>query len=298
MPVELRHLRYVIAAAEQGSFRRAARVLGVRESAVSRRIRDLEEDLGSSLFIRQPSGVVLTYAGKRFVRQARRVLAQVEDVANDVGVIGRGENGVVRIGLFSSLASGFFAELFQAYDANNAGVRLDFVEGGPEDHVPAIRQHRLDIAFLIGGPVVDGCDIAHLWNERVYVAMPESDALANQDEVEWEDLRYRHFVVSEAAPGPEIRDYLVKHFAGLGHRPSIQLQAVYRDTLMQLVASGQGLTLTTEATITTQFSGVAYRPLAGEILPFCAIWSPRNDNPAFRRLLNLAKSRSSDARPA
>jgi DNA-binding transcriptional LysR family regulator len=295
LPVELRHLRYVIAAAEHGSFRRAARVLGVRESAVSRRIRDLEEELGSSLFIRQPSGVVLTYAGKRFVRQARRVLAQVEDAAKDVGAIGRGENGVVRIGLFSSLAAGFLAELIQAYDADHAGVRLDFVEGGPEDHVPAIRQHRLDIAFLIGAPAAEGCDIAHLWNERVYVAMQETDTLATEDEVVWQDLRDRHFVVSEAAPGPEFRDYLVKHFAELGHRPNIQLQAVYRDNLMQLVASGQGLTLTSEATIATQFPGVAYRPLAGEILPFCAIWSPRNDNPAFRRLLSLAKSLSSNA---
>lgn len=289
MSIELRHLRYVIAAAENGSFRRAAIALGVRESSVSRRIRDIENEMGSALFIRHRSGVHLTYAGEVFLRRARRAINQVNSAAKDVGAAGRGEDGVVKIGLFSSLASGFIAELIRAYDADHAGIRLDFIEGGPAEHLPAIRQLRLDVAFLTGMPVADGCDVAHLWDERIYVAMPGSDELIGHEEVGWDDLRGRHFIVSEAPPGPEIHDYLLKHLAELGHHPSIQQQAVYRDTLMQIVASGRGLTLTSEATIATRFPGVVYRPLAGEILPFCAIWSPRNDNPAFRRFLSLAK---------
>lgn len=287
--MELRHLRYVISAAENGSIRRAALALGVRESAVSRRIRDLEDEIGAALFTRQRNGVDLTYAGEQFVRRVRRAINQINLAVKDVGVTGRGEDGVVRIGVFSSLASGFIAELIQAYDADHAGIRLDFIEGGPAEHLPAIRQLRLDVAFLTGKPVADGCDVAHLWNERVYVAMQAADELASHEDLGWNDLRRRHFVVSEAPPGPEIHDYLLKHLVELGHHPSIQQQEVYRDTLMQIVASGRGLTLTSEATIATSFPGVVYRPLAGEILPFCAIWSPRNDNPAFRRFLSLAK---------
>lgn len=287
--IELRHLRYVIAAADYRSFRRAATALGIRESSVSRRIRDLEEAIGAGLFVRHRSGVNLTYAGEQFVHRARRALNQIGQAERDAGAIGRGEDGVVRIGIFSSLASGFLAELFQAYDADHARVRLDFIEGGPTDHLLAIQQHQLDVAFLAGQPSADGCDIAHLWNERVYVAMSENDELAGREELGWDDLRGRHFIVSEAQPGPEIHDYLVKHLAELGYHPSIEPQAVYRDTLMQIVANGRRLTLTSEATIAAQFPGVVYRPLSGEILPFCAVWSPRNDNPAFRRLLSLAK---------
>jgi DNA-binding transcriptional LysR family regulator len=289
---ELRHLRYVIAAAEHGSFRRAAIALNIQVSAISRRIRDVEDEVGAALFIRHHCGVSLTYAGEQFVDRVRLAINQIRDAAHDVGAIGRAEDGVVRIGLFSSLASGFLAELFQAYDANHVGVRLDFFEGGLSDHLSAIRQYRLDVAFLTGTRSVDGCDTAHLWNERVYVAMSESDELAGREEIEWSDLRHRHFIVSEVQPGPEIQDCLIQHFAKLGHRPSIERQAVYRDMLMQIVAGGRGLTLTSEATTAAPVPGIVYRPLAGEVLPFCAVWSPKNDNPAFRRLLSLARTKS------
>lgn len=286
---ELRHLRYVIAAAEQGSFRRAALAVGVRESAVSRRIRDLEDEIGSALFVRHRSGVRLTYAGEQFVSRIRQAIDQICIAKRDIRAIGRGEIGVVRIGIFSSLASGFMADLVEAYREKHPAVRLDFIEDSPTAHISAVRKHQLDIAFVTGTPISRGCDVAHLWDERIYVVMPETDELADRKEIGWSDLYDRHFVVSEVQPGPEIHDYLVKHLGDLGTSPSIQQQAVYRDTLMQIVANGAGLTLTSEATVATRFPGVLYRPLSGEILPFCAIWSASNDNPAFRRFLSLAR---------
>lgn len=289
MKFELRHLRYVLAAADQRSFRGAARVLSVEPSTVSRRIRDLEDNVGTALFIRGHGGVTLTTAGERFVRRVRRALNQLAHATIDVGVVGKGHEGIVRIGLMSSMASGFIAELLDAYGEDHPDVRIDYIEGDAADHVLAIRQHRMDVAFLTGMPPAEGCDLAHLWNERVYVAMSEKNELAGKEEIAWNDLRDRDFIVSETQAGPEIHDYLVKHLADLGRSPNIQRHAVYRDTLMQIVATGQSLTLTSEATIAALFPGVVYRPLVGEVLPFCAVWSPRNDNPAFRRLLSLAK---------
>lgn len=286
---ELRHLRYVVAAADRGSFRRAASLLEVNVSAISRRIRDLEDDIGAALFIRAHGGVSLTVAGECFIRRARRALNQITYATLDAGAIGQGQTGIVKIGLISSMASGFIAKLLDTYIADHADVHIDYVEGGAFEHVPAIQQHRLDVAFLTGNPVLEGCDVSHLWDEQIYVAMSVRHELAQKDEIVWADLRDRRFVVSQVQSGPEIHEYLVKHLAEFGHSPSILQHAVYRDTLMQIVASGSSLTLTSEATIAAQFPGVVYRPLAGEILPFCAVWSRRNDNPAFRRLLSLAK---------
>jgi len=285
---ELRHLRYVIAAVEHGSFRKAATALGIQESSVSRRIRELEDEIGAALFNRSHSGVCPTYAGLQFIIRARKAIDQITLATRDVAAIGKGEEGVVRIGLFPSLASGFLAELVQAYERSHARVRLEYYEGGAGDLVPAVRQRRLDVAFLTGLPRADECDVAHLWNEQIYVAMAESDVLAAKAELRFEDLRGRAFVVSEAQPGPEISNYLVKHLVDFGISPDIDRQAVYRDTLMRIVAGGRKLTLTNEATTATQFPGVVYRPLGGEVLPFSAVWSPRNDNPAFRRFLSLA----------
>ncbi|MGY4197295.1 LysR family transcriptional regulator [Bradyrhizobium sp. USDA 4520] len=288
----LRHLRYVIAAADHGSFRRAAAAIGVQESAISRRIRDLEDEIGAALFIRSNSGVRLTHAGQLFIARARKAVNQINYAAIDAASSGRGEIGKVRVGIFTSLATGFLADLLRAFVDDNRDVRPELVEGGPAAHVAAIQHHQLDVAFLTGRPAAEGCDILHLWNERVLVVMPENHELAARSEVMWDDLRDRHFIVSENDPGPEIHDYIVKHLADLGHHPSVERHAVGRDNLLNLVAMNQGLTLQSEATMGSQFPGVFYRPLYGEVLPFSAIWSPENDNPALRRLLSLARTMS------
>lgn len=288
--IKIRHLRYVTAAAEHGSFRRAAEMLGIHQSAVSRRIADLEGEIGVALFLRHHSGVTLTHAGKKFLARSRKALSEIDHAAMDAGSFGRGEIGTIRIGIFSSLASGFLAELLRVYAADNPRITLDLVEGSPIKHVTAIQRYDLDVAFLTGNLFENGCDSAQLWIERVFLALPSGHALTRNDEIRWRDLRQQQFIVSEADPGPEIFDFLVKHLSELGHRPNIDRRDVGRDNLMHLVAIGQGLTLTSEATTATAFPGIVYRPLADETLPFSAIWSPRNDNPAFRRFLSLAKS--------
>ncbi|QBY02656.1 LysR family transcriptional regulator [Rhodophyticola sp. CCM32] len=289
MAIELKHLRYAIAAAEHHSFRRAANVIGVHQSAISRRIRDLEDQLGVSLFNRHSGGVELTYAGQNFIEHARPAMGQIGCAASLADACGSGSAGLVRVGIFSSLSSGFISDLLRTYERRHSDVRLDFVEGAPSDHLSAIRQYKMDIAFLTGATTPIGCEGQHLWTERVFVVLPTDDVLANKGELVWADLRNRHFIVSNSDPGPEIHSYLVKHLAQLGHNPSIENCAVGRDNLMQLVSFGRGLTLTSEATTGTTFPGTIYRLLVGEELPFCAIWSSKNDNPALRRLLSLAR---------
>jgi len=290
LAVEMRHLRYVVEAAERGSFRRAARALGIQQSAISRRIRDLEDELGVSLFIRDHTGVRLTDAGKRFVARARRAMTHLKIAADDAGCCGRGEVGVVRIGIFSSLAGGFLAELLRIYARRNPGVRVDVVEGGRAAHISGLQRLQLDIAFLTGRPSAEGCDSACLWSERVFVVVPTDDDLGTADEVGWDDLRGRRFVVSEDDPGPEVHDYLVKHLSQMGPAPMVERHGVGRDNLMHLVALGQGVALASEGATATHFPNVRFVPLCGEILRFSAIWSRRNDNPALRRLLSLART--------
>ncbi|MDX3925940.1 MAG: LysR family transcriptional regulator [Shinella sp.] len=287
--IELRHLRYFLAAVEYGSFRKAGAALGIQESAISRRIRDLEDRLGAALFHRYNGGVRLTFAGERFLPRARQIVRHICESIRDIASIGRSEDGRVRIGIFSSIASGFLAELLGAYQQNHADVQIELIDGEPADHVVAVRQLRLDIAFVTGTRDWPECDSAELWCERVFAVLPEDHILTGKEELDWHDLTQEIFIVSEAAQGQEIHDYLVQRLAALGHRPEIRSQHVGRDNLLPLVALGRGLTLTSEATTAAHFPGIAYRPMSGETLPFGAVWSPKNDNPAFRRLLSMAK---------
>jgi len=296
--IEIRHIRYFVAASEHGSFRKAANALGIQGSAVSRRIRDLEDKLGASLFHRHRGGVSLTQAGQHFLHRARKALRQIGEGARDVAAIGRAEDGRIKVGIFSSLASGFLSDLLRAYDKNHAGVRIEFIDGNPAEHVSAVRQLRLDVAFITGTAGWPECETDHLWCERVFVVLPSDHSLASKGELDWPDLASETFIVSDTAPGPEIHDYLVQRLADLGHHPEVRLQCVGRDNLLSLVAAGQGLTLTSEATTVAHLPGIVYRPIANELLPFSAVWSPRNDNPACRRLLSLARSMARSSKAA
>lgn len=288
--IELRHVRYVIAAAEHGSFRGAAAALGVQESAISRRIRDLEVWLGTVLFVRTHSGVHLTDAGKQFVKRGRKAMSHIRLARSEATAIGQGADGQVRIGILSSLASGFLSDLIQAFGARYRGVQMTFIDGNPTQHVAAVRQHQLDVTFVIGASRWRGCRSQHFWSERVFAVLPTNHPHADDDEVHFADLAGESFIFSESAPGEEMYDYLVQRFADLGHQPDIHQQGVGRDNLMRLVALGRGLTVTSEATTAARFPGVIFRPIVGEVLPFSAVWSPQNLNPALHRLLDLAHS--------
>lgn len=296
--IELRHIRYFVAASEQGSLRKAAMLLNIEESAVSRRIRDLEDRLGASLFHRHSGGVSLTVAGQRFIRRARIALQQIEDGISDVAAIGRSEDGIVKIGIFSSLASGFMFALLKTFAERYPQVAVELIEGNPEVHVAAIRQLQLDVALITGTGDWPGCETEQLWTEGVFAVLPTEHGLAKKQKVRWRDLAEETFIVSDGAPGPEIRDYLVQRLADLGRHPNIHPQYVGRDVLLSMVAVGRGLTVVSEAATGAQFPGIVYRQIVDEVLPFSAIWSRKNDNPACRRFLSLARTLSRSASAA
>jgi DNA-binding transcriptional LysR family regulator len=164
------------------------------------------------------------------------------------------------------------------------------IEGNPAEHVAAIRQFKLDVAFVRGSRAWPDCDTVHLWSERAFAVLPDGHALARRKEIRWKDLAGQVFIVSDTAPGQEIHDYLVLRLADFGQHPDIRVQYVGRDNLLPLVALGRGLTIVSEAMTAARFPGLRYRPIAGEILHFNAVWSPKNDNPPLRRFLSLARS--------
>jgi DNA-binding transcriptional LysR family regulator len=180
--IELRHVRYIIAAAESGSFRRAAQDLGVEQSAISRRIRDVEDEIGAQLFRRHPAGVDLTDIGKQFLNQAApgaRQIGSALDGARTVANRGR----YLRIGVFGPLTMGFLSELFGAFRGDRPGVKLRFSEGSCSELIAAVRRGQLDVGIVAEAMPGKGFDVTHLWAEPVYVAISDGDPLADQKAV-------------------------------------------------------------------------------------------------------------------
>lgn len=298
LPFDLRALRYVLAAAEQMSFSGAADALGIKVSSVSRHVRAFEDRIGVSLFERTTSGVRLTDAGNRFLDDIIPVLQMAEAAVQRAGAAGRVEEGTVRIGIITTLAGGFLRDLIASYRRSYPGIQLDIRDGGRRDHLRAIRARQLDIAFFTGNVPLVGCDVEELWRERVHVAMAIHHPLTGSSSLDWPQLRDERFIVSTMEPGPEVHDYIVRRVADYSTYPDVSYCHVTVETLMHMVAIGEGITLLSEGWTSVAYPDLVLRPLilAEDIVPFSAVWSPSSDNPALRRFLSFARDMSARQR--
>ncbi len=150
--VNLVSISQALLVAEHLSFSRAAQALGIRQSAVSRRVRALEDKLGVSLFERDANGIRLTEAGRRFLDRSRSALAEIDHAVKAAANAGRGAEGAIRIGILSLLSGGFVRELVRTYRETHPAIAIDIVEGSASEHLTRISERLLDIAFVTGTP--------------------------------------------------------------------------------------------------------------------------------------------------
>jgi DNA-binding transcriptional LysR family regulator len=289
--IELRHVRYIIAAAESGSFRRAAQDLCVEQSAVSRRIRDVEDEIGAQLFRRHSAGVDLTEIGQQFLHQAslgaRQIGAALES-ASTIAATGRH----LRVGVFGPLTMGFLSELFGAFRRERPGTRLRFSEASSPQLIAAVRRGQLDVGVVAEASPGRGYAMMHLWNEPVHLAMPDNDPLADQKAVRWRDLRGRHCVVTDLPTGDFARDYLERHLKTPPNGLRVEQLSVSRESLMQIVAHGGGVTVAGSALVRLGLPGIAFRLIEDAVLRYGAVHPRGALHRDLERLLALAKSLS------
>ncbi len=295
MPFDIRQLRHAIAAADHGSFYRAARALDVEQSTLSRNIIRLERVIGVKLFNRSRSGVTTTIAGTHFIRSARPMVASADKIVSAMRAAGQGRAGVLKIGHNTSVSAGNLRASILAWQANNPDVDFESVEADRGSLLAALDTAELDIAILIGDTEHIGFRGEPFWSERVLVAMPASHALADRDMVHWTDLRSEGFILPAADPGPEICDMLTGRLSMLGARPDIRMSQTSRETVLSLLGAGQRMSLVCEGSAGVHYPDVVYRPVHGEhgsvLTVYSGYWSDHNPNPTLRRILRFIKER-------
>ena len=284
--------------ADHLSFSRAAHVLGVRQSAVSRRVQALENELGVSLFERHASGVRLTVAGRNFLDDTRSAIHEINLAVKNAGAAGLGATGKITIGVLPSLLSDFLCEVLAEFRAAQPKVMLSFVERPPEQLIARIMARRLDLAFITSGTPAPGCDAETFWSAGIRVALPDRHPLVGCDAIDWKLLKDEHFVMGREATAVGFDGHASERIARIGGRLSLATHDVSQDLAMQFVALGLGLSLVSDVSSAIPYPGVAFRPLANEDhhVSYSAVWLPGNDNPALRRFLSLARAKSAARR--
>jgi DNA-binding transcriptional LysR family regulator len=131
------------------------------------------------------------------------------------------------------------------------------------------------------------------------IVLPMDHPLASDQAVSWVDIAAEIFLVRHDGAGPQLQDHVVRRVSDFGQAARIRRCDVGRDTLMHMVAIGEGITLTTAAASHLPFPGVVFRTIADEPEParFSAVWSPHNRNPALKNLLDLADAMNRSAQP-
>jgi DNA-binding transcriptional LysR family regulator len=260
MNIELRHLRYFVAVAEDLSFTRAASRLALAQPALSQQIRQLETRIGAPLFSRTPR-VALTPAGAGFLTAARRTLADVRQAAEAAARVTAGEPGVLHVGLASSAALSALPGVVREFAASRRHVAVRLHEMHSADQVDAIRRGALDVAVL-REPIRDvGLTSVELFREPFVLAVPRQHPLLRRRLAQLAECADEPFVLFPRRVAPLLYDQVQAICREAGFTPRIESEALEWHTIIALVAAGFGLSIAPASVAALRIRGARLRPL-------------------------------------
>lgn len=260
--MELRHLRYFRAVAEELHFGRAAEKLHIAQPPLSQQIRQLERELGLSLFTRSTRRVDLTAAGAAYLKRAIAILDAVDDAGQQARRVAHGMEGQLTIGCVGSATYSLLPRLVRAMRDALPHVELSIRgEMLAPDQLTALLSGDIDIALL--RPPVDHVDIRSetLRRDRLIVALPAEHPLAGRDALTVGDLQDEDFIAHAGQGRSVMSGLLAAVCADAGFAPRIRHEVSETSTLVTLVAAGLGLAVVPAPTADLDIAGVVYRPL-------------------------------------
>ena len=292
--MELRHLRYFLAVAEEMNFSRAAERLGIAQPGLSQQVRALEEIVGTPLLDRTRRSVRLTLAGELLARDAREILGKSEAAILAARRAGRGEVGRLAIGYVASAAyTGLLTSILGGFRRACPEVDLVITEMAMQPQLEAIVADRLDICFIrppVSLPI--GVTSFPVLQEPVALALPASHPMAQRDVVPLEALAAETFITPHHAAGVSFHHHTVMACRAAGFHPQLGPQGRDFMTIASMAAVGLGVALVPRSVACIQLPGVTYRPIAGKGITAELAVAHRRSEPsaAVRRFIRHARS--------
>jgi DNA-binding transcriptional LysR family regulator len=245
--MELRHFRYFVAVAEELNFGRAANRLKISQPPLSRQIQDLEQELGTALFLREGKKVTLTKAGQRFLLRAKLVLSLASDAAREIRRLGRGQVGNLTVGYMSAAMLSQIPPILRKL-RETVDVDVELVQLGPDAQLLALANGRIDVGFvdLVGREGVihvsgQPLNIHAAWSEDLMLALPIDHAMGRSSSIDLSELSEEQFISLRPNTYSGFFDQVFLLCEKVGFRPHIRSIADTFPEIMALVASGFGI---------------------------------------------------------
>jgi DNA-binding transcriptional LysR family regulator len=298
--VELRHLRYFVAVAEELHFRRAAERLHVAQPAVSEQVRKLEAELGVMLFNRTHRSVSLTDAGAAMLVEARRVLGQAEVAERVAKQTDRRAAGRLRMGYALDSLPSAVSQALRGFTASTPGIELAVEAGTTPRLIEDVREGRLDVAAVCLPASTAGLRVTTVAREGAVAAVPLMHRFADRAELDIEQLVESTLLVMPRAVNPAFFDGVLAACRAAGFSPSLRESHEPRvESLLMDVALGHGYALLPESSADRySLAGVRFVPVAAPALWHdVALAAGPDPATAVAQLVRLAREGTTVARP-
>lgn len=287
--MELRHLRYFQAVAEELSFSRAAKRLHVAQPALSRAIKQLEHSMGANLLDRTRHHVRITPAGAVLLREIAVLLQNVEELVRRVRRTAAGEEGELRLGYIGPPTQPFLGRLLRDYRERYPLVSIHLEERTPERVWEMVAKGRLSAALT--RPVLAhealGLRTVVLREERLGVVVPVAHPLAKRSFVPWRLLAREPLIVLARREGMGLHDAVIAGCRQAGVTPRLAHTPSLIGTVMSYVEAGAGIGVVTESVVTPTpaLRFVLLKPI--QRVPLVFVWQEDDDSPPVQRFREL-----------
>ncbi|WP_164857395.1 LysR family transcriptional regulator [Sphingomonas crocodyli] len=289
--VILRHLPYFLVVAQEQHFHRAATILNVTQSALSRRIQALEAELGVVLFNRGQRGVTLTEAGRIFYEESKPILSEFERAVGRVRAVVRGEEGRLRIAINEgAVRSPAVSTALRDYRRLLPRVKLDIMPMLTSEQLDGLRNQSIDLGILydLAGIDLPEAQFAHhlIEEEPMVLALPNDHPLATRD-LKIEDLANEPLTWPSRDRGRYLHDAMIAAFQASGLSPIMSMEVLTAETTVNLAAAGLGMGFVGQRQHVPPT--VALKPVLGfdVALKLQLVWQRNNRLPSLRPLLEL-----------
>lgn len=290
--MELRHLRYFVAVAEELNFSRAAERLHIAQPPLSKQIRDLEAELGVVLFNRTKRRVELTAPGQVFLEKVHQSIQSIEQAVEAVQRASRGEIGRLSVGFNSSATYSVLPQILRGFRERYPQVELYLHELTTSQQLECLHQHQIDAGILYLPIESSALKVVSILKERLVVAMPESHPLAVSSQISIRALSCEPFIIPPHRLGGGLYSKIMQFFQQSGFNPTVVQEAMQLQTMISLVAGGVGVALVPASLQNLQRAGVVYRCLQ-ELTPEVTIaiaWRQQDDgSPVLQKFIDAVR---------
>ena len=285
--MELRHLRYFVAVAEELNFRRAAERLNLAQPALSAQIKSLEDDLGAQLFERTTRSVGLTQAGRVLLQEARGVLGAAANAEQFVKKAHLGIVGTLRVGVIAPAASPRLAQVLRHFHQRFPGVQLSLSELTSPEQLRRLRAGELDAGLLRPPANFPELDWRFVEQSHQVLAAPAGHRLARKKKILWKDFDGEGLVMVHPGQQHGYYDSFLGACAKGGAKVFPAQYAQDVQTKMWLISAGFGIAPTSAALAQVKRPGLVFRPLPPGLPPVQTIlvWRKHDASPIVKHFL-------------